>query len=79
VEAIRWPNLYAESGWRPRQVRRQIAVKINVSSFFARRMSALGHKRTLPHVLSMAALPPKAEIRRRGDDVRFRCCVRFGS
>jgi hypothetical protein len=26
-------------------------------------MSALGHKRTWPHVRSMSALPPKADIR----------------
>jgi hypothetical protein len=34
-------------------------------------MSALGHKRTLAHVYFMSALPPKADIHRRGCDVRF--------
>jgi hypothetical protein len=34
-------------------------------------MSALGQKRTLRLVRLMSALPPKADIRRRGVNVRF--------
>ena len=34
-------------------------------------MSALGHKRTLGHVQSMSALPPKADIGTQPRDVRF--------
>jgi hypothetical protein len=38
---------------------------------FAGLMSALGQKQTLKHVRSMSALPPKADIRQHGWDVRF--------
>ena len=34
-------------------------------------MSALGHKRTLRLVSPMSALPPKADIAERDEDVRF--------
>jgi len=34
-------------------------------------MSALGHKRTLGHVRTMSALPPKADIGTQPRDVRF--------
>ena len=34
-------------------------------------MSALGQKRTFQSVLLMSALPPKADIRPRDQDVRF--------
>ena len=34
-------------------------------------MSALGQKRTSKHVRAMSALPPKADIHRRGRHVRF--------
>jgi hypothetical protein len=34
-------------------------------------MSALGHKRTLPHVRLMSALPPKADIAKHSWAVRF--------
>jgi hypothetical protein len=34
-------------------------------------MSALGQKRTLTHFLAMSALPPKADIRPRDQDVCF--------
>jgi len=34
-------------------------------------MSALGQKRTSPHVRAMSALPPKADIVGRNSDVRF--------
>jgi len=34
-------------------------------------MSALGHKRTLGRLYVMSALPPKADIVGRDDDVRY--------
>jgi hypothetical protein len=34
-------------------------------------MSALGQKRTLSDISAMSALPPKADIRQSGLDVRF--------
>jgi hypothetical protein len=38
-------------------------------------MSALGHKRTLRRVQPMSAIPPKADIRPRDQDVCFGPCV----
>jgi hypothetical protein len=46
----------------------------NVKRFawrWTRTMSALGHERTLKRVRRMSALPPKADIHRHDEHVRF--------
>src|SRR5215472_14483284 len=51
----------------------ELAVQFRIQARLTRTrpMSALGHKRTLRHLRSMSALPPKADMDQNGRDVRF--------